>query len=55
MKGKYGRIKHNGRIILVITPYRISIKCCYNVNDNLKGEVTAERQKEFQLKYTKLN
>jgi len=25
------------------------------MNDNLKGEVTAERLKEFQLKYTKLN
>jgi len=37
VRGKDGRIKNNGRIILVITQCRISIKCRYNVNDNLKG------------------
>lgn len=31
------------------------MKCSYNMNGNLEGEVTAERLKEFQLKYTKLN
>lgn len=54
MRGE-GRTKNNGRIILVITQYRISMKCSYIMNDNLKGEVIAERLKEFQLKYTKLS
>lgn len=36
-------MKNNDRVILVITQDRISMKCSYNMNDNLKGEVTAER------------